>query len=91
MATSTPAVSQCLSSIFSSLSSGSLSLPPPGCLAALVSAALGYGIVAGSVGLKVPQILKVVRAKSGEGLSRVTFAIEAAAYAVTLMYRYMKV
>jgi mannose-P-dolichol utilization defect protein 1 len=39
------------------------------CVAASVSKALGYGIIAGSCAVKLPQAINVVRARSGAGLS----------------------
>jgi mannose-P-dolichol utilization defect protein 1 len=39
------------------------------CLKIIISKGLGYGILAGSLLLRVPQIIKILAASSGEGLS----------------------
>ncbi|XP_041275586.1 mannose-P-dolichol utilization defect 1 protein [Onychostruthus taczanowskii] len=46
------------------------------CLKILLSKVLGYGIVAGSVLVKVPQLLKVWGSRSGGGLSLPSVLLE---------------
>ena len=45
------------------------SSPLRDCVAATVSKSLGYGIILGSCAVKLPQVLNIVRARSGAGLS----------------------
>ena len=46
------------------------------CAKATVSKALGLGIIAGSIMVKLPQILNMLKAKSAAGLSFVSTALE---------------
>lgn len=56
------------------------------CLKLGISKGLGLGIVvAGSI-VKLPQLLKLVNAKSGEGLSVIGYVLETISYIVTLAY-----
>jgi mannose-P-dolichol utilization defect protein 1 len=58
------------------------------CLKLGVSKVLGLGIVvAGSI-VKLPQLLKLVNSKSGEGLSLSGYILETAAYIITLAYNF---
>jgi mannose-P-dolichol utilization defect 1 len=58
----------------------------PDCLKLGISKFLGLGIVvAGSV-VKLPQLLKLVNARSGAGLSVVGYILETIAYIITLAY-----
>uniref|UniRef100_H2Y6B6 Mannose-P-dolichol utilization defect 1 protein homolog n=1 Tax=Ciona savignyi TaxID=51511 RepID=H2Y6B6_CIOSA len=56
------------------------------CLTALISKLLGYSIVAGSVLVKLPQIIKIISAKSSVGLSFTSLLLEI--YAVTTFLAY---
>ena len=56
--------------------------PPP-------SQGLGYGIVAGSTLVKVPQLLNVVRAKSAEGLSPLSLELETVSLAIATTYGFI--
>ncbi|XP_069655783.1 LOW QUALITY PROTEIN: mannose-P-dolichol utilization defect 1 protein [Haliaeetus albicilla] len=56
------------------------------CLKILLSKALGYAIVAGSVMVKLPQVLKVVGARSGAGLSVPAVLLELLALGGTVAY-----
>ena len=60
------------------------------CLAALISKGLGLAIVAGAVMVKVPQIQKVLAAKSAEGLSFFGLLLELYAYSSMIGYCYNK-
>ncbi|KAG7669918.1 hypothetical protein KSW81_008062 [Nannochloris sp. 'desiccata'] len=71
-------------SALNSLKNGNL--PPKVILIALVSEALGLGIVLGSTMVKMPQILAVVRAKSAEGLSPLSFELETLGLAIAATY-----
>lgn len=73
-----------LVSALNSLKNGNL--PPKVILIALVSEALGLGIVLGSTMVKMPQILAVVRAKSAEGLSPLSFELETLGLAIAATY-----
>lgn len=56
------------------------------CLKLAVSKGLGIGIIAASSVVKVPQILKLVRSKSAEGVSFVSYFLETTAYLIGLAY-----
>eukprot|EP01013_Petalomonas_cantuscygni_P003631 TRINITY_DN13845_c0_g1_i1.p1 TRINITY_DN13845_c0_g1~~TRINITY_DN13845_c0_g1_i1.p1 ORF type:complete len:249 (-),score=44.82 TRINITY_DN13845_c0_g1_i1:194-838(-) len=57
-------------------------------LGALISDFLSVAIVGGSLILKVPQILYMVRSKSAENLSRLTFATELFGYILLASYSF---
>ena len=61
-----------------------------GCAASVISKLLGYAIIAGSFALKIPQIIKIMSAKSGAGLSVIAIVIESLGYLVTTAYYYRK-
>ena len=61
-------------------------VPPKMILIALISEALGFGIVLGSTMVKMPQILTVVRAGSAEGLSPLSFELETLGLAIAATY-----
>lgn len=56
------------------------------CLKLAVSKALGIGIVAASAIVKVPQILKLVRSQSAEGVSFLSYLLETGAFLISLAY-----
>nr|XP_004669278.1 mannose-P-dolichol utilization defect 1 protein isoform X1 [Jaculus jaculus] len=56
------------------------------CLKILLSKGLGLGIVAGSLLVKLPQIFKILRAKSAEGLSFQSVMLELVALTGTVVY-----
>lgn len=56
------------------------------CLKLTLSKGLSYGIIAGSFALKIPQILKIVSAKSAEGLSAANFFLSLISYTITVAY-----
>ncbi|OCT59635.1 hypothetical protein XELAEV_18001057mg [Xenopus laevis] len=56
------------------------------CLKLALSKALGFGIIAGSVMVKLPQIVKLVRAGSAEGLSFKSILLEMLALTGTMVY-----
>ncbi|KAJ1519924.1 hypothetical protein ONE63_004161 [Megalurothrips usitatus] len=59
------------------------------CLKAALSKGLGYGIIAGSVMVKVPQILKMARAGSGEGISLVGVTLDLSAITANAAYAFV--
>ena len=59
-----------------------------GCLRLAVSKGLGIGIVGASAVVKVPQILKLTRSRSAEGVSFLSYLLESASYLVTLAYSF---
>ena len=56
------------------------------CLKLAVSKGLGIGIVAASSVVKVPQILKLARSQSADGVSFLSYLLETTAYLITLAY-----
>lgn len=56
------------------------------CLKILLSKVLGYGIVAGSVLVKIPQLLKVWGNRSGKGISLTSVLLELLALAGSVAY-----
>ena len=55
----------------------------------LISKALSFVIFAGAFGLKIPQILKIVSAKSVEGLSRESIYTDVPLVLTSIMYNYL--
>ncbi|EGC40394.1 hypothetical protein DICPUDRAFT_146763 [Dictyostelium purpureum] len=64
-------------------------LGPQWNLGLLISKALGYGIITGSLLLKVPQILKVMSSKSAESLSASSIAMENIGFTISLLAGYL--
>lgn len=60
------------------------------CLKMALSKTLGYGIVAGSAMIKIPQVIKIVQASSVEGLSLPSFLLELVALTATASYSVAK-
>ncbi|EJP65842.1 Mannose-P-dolichol utilization defect 1 protein [Beauveria bassiana ARSEF 2860] len=58
------------------------------CLKLGVSKGLGIGIIGASFIVKVPQILKLVSARSADGVSFLSYVLETSAYLITLAYNY---
>ncbi|KAI9554430.1 hypothetical protein GHT06_019702 [Daphnia sinensis] len=58
------------------------------CLKAALSKGLGLGIIAGSVLVKVPQILKLFNAKSGEGINLTAIFMELFAISANMAYSF---
>lgn len=58
------------------------------CLKLLLAKVLGIAIIAGAFGVKFPQILKIVRARSVEGLAVMSTVLELVGYLFTLSYNY---
>ncbi|KAK9524500.1 hypothetical protein VZT92_016891 [Zoarces viviparus] len=56
------------------------------CLKIILSKGLGFGIILGSVMVKLPQIFKLMGAKSAEGLSFHTVLLELLAFTGTMAY-----
>ncbi|XP_055295768.1 mannose-P-dolichol utilization defect 1 protein homolog [Sitodiplosis mosellana] len=60
------------------------------CFKGLLSKTLGYGIVAGSLFVKVPQILKILSNKSGAGINIFAVFLELTAITLNLSYSFVK-
>ncbi|XP_014677358.1 PREDICTED: mannose-P-dolichol utilization defect 1 protein-like [Priapulus caudatus] len=58
------------------------------CLKMLISKCLGYLIILGAVIVKLPQIIKIWSAKSGEGVSFLSQSLELAAVTATVSYSF---
>ncbi|GFN75761.1 mannose-p-dolichol utilization defect 1 protein-like [Plakobranchus ocellatus] len=56
------------------------------CLKILISKCLGYAIIVGSFIVKVPQIIKILKAKSGEGISLISVTLELFAISAAWAY-----
>lgn len=56
------------------------------CLKLVASKFIGYGIVAGSMFYKVPQIAKIVQGRSVEGLSFVSFFLETVGFTISALF-----
>ncbi|CAG5119164.1 unnamed protein product [Candidula unifasciata] len=56
------------------------------CLKIFISKCLGYGIICGSFIVKVPQIIKIWKAKSGEGISLFGVSLELVGISATWAY-----
>lgn len=59
------------------------------CFKELFSKLLGYGIVAGSIFVKVPQIMKLLNSRSGAGLNIFAIVLELTAITLNLSYSYV--
>ncbi|XP_030383933.1 mannose-P-dolichol utilization defect 1 protein homolog [Scaptodrosophila lebanonensis] len=59
------------------------------CFKALLSKGLGLGIIAGSLLVKVPQVLKILSNKSGEGINLVGVLLDLLAISFHMSYSYM--
>lgn len=59
------------------------------CFKALLSKGLGIGIIAGSVLVKVPQIMKILNSKSAEGLSIVSIFLDLMAITFHMSYSFV--
>lgn len=62
----------------------------PLCLKMIISKGLGYAILAGSLMLRVPQILKILAAGSGEGISIASEVLMIVAIFGSMSYGYFK-
>lgn len=60
------------------------------CFKALLSKVLGYGIVAGSIFVKIPQILKLLSNRSGAGINIFSVFLELTAITLNLSYNFVK-
>jgi len=60
------------------------------CLKIVASKSIGYAIIVASVLVKLPQLLKMVAAKSGEGISISSVMLELAAISTTVAYSVAK-
>lgn len=60
------------------------------CAKIVISKCLGFGIIIGSVLVKLPQIIKIVKGKSGQGISMASVIFELIAISATLSYGYAK-
>ncbi|KJE94517.1 hypothetical protein CAOG_05150 [Capsaspora owczarzaki ATCC 30864] len=56
------------------------------CLSHLLAKMLGYVIILGAVFVKIPQILKIVKAGNAEGISMISNVLELAGYITTFGY-----
>ncbi|KAK9112677.1 hypothetical protein Scep_020196 [Stephania cephalantha] len=60
--------------------------PPKDCLLPLISKLLGYCIVAASTTVKLPQIIKILKHRSVQGLSVTAFELEVVGFTISLAY-----
>ncbi|KAJ8920844.1 hypothetical protein NQ315_015636 [Exocentrus adspersus] len=60
------------------------------CFSATLSKCLGLGIILGSLLVKIPQILKLVQNKSGEGISITSVTFDLAAITIYMSYSFVK-
>lgn len=58
------------------------------CLKFAISKALGIGIIGASSIVKVPQILKLTRSRSAEGVSFLSYLLETSSYLISLAYNF---
>ncbi|XP_054741921.1 mannose-P-dolichol utilization defect 1 protein homolog [Anastrepha obliqua] len=60
------------------------------CFKSLLSKCLGYGIIAGSILVKVPQVLKLLNNKSGEGINLISVLLDLIGITSHMSYNYVK-
>lgn len=65
-------------------------MPTRAVLEQVLNLGLGYALVAGAAGLKLPQIAALVRAKSAQGIKKESTEIEVMAYVITCLYAWQK-
>lgn len=63
-----------------------VNLEDAACLKYAISKGLGIGIIAVSSIVKVPQILKLLKSRSAEGVSFLSYVLETSAYLISLAY-----
>lgn len=56
------------------------------CVTLIISKLLSYGILLGAMFVKVPQILKIIKSKTGEGISFLSVLLESVAIAILSIY-----
>ncbi|XP_022914168.1 mannose-P-dolichol utilization defect 1 protein homolog [Onthophagus taurus] len=61
-----------------------------GCFKSTLSKCLGIGIILGSVLVKLPQILKIIKNKSGQGINILSVTLDLCAITIALSYNYVK-
>ncbi|XP_068141730.1 mannose-P-dolichol utilization defect 1 protein homolog [Drosophila tropicalis] len=59
------------------------------CFKALLSKGLGLAIIAGSLLVKVPQVLKILKSKSGEGINLMGVMLDLLAITIHMSYNFM--
>lgn len=57
----------------------------------LISKVLGYAIMLGAVGLKLPQILSIVKSGSADGLSAISLYLDVPLIMTHCIYNYLQV
>jgi len=62
----------------------------PTCIKFVFTQILSYSLVVASLGLKLPQILQIVRAKSGKGISVMMYQLEITVFALSVAYFMLK-
>lgn len=60
------------------------------CFKSTLSKCLGFGIILGSILVKLPQILKIIKSKSGEGINIISVTLDLCAITIYLAYNYVK-
>lgn len=60
------------------------------CFKSTLSKLLGFGIVLGSCLIKLPQIMKIINAKSGFGISLASVSLDLTAITLSTSYNYIK-
>ncbi|ENN72926.1 mannose-P-dolichol utilization defect 1 protein homolog [Dendroctonus ponderosae] len=59
------------------------------CFKSTLSKGLGLGLILGSILVKLPQILKIVKNKSGQGISLIGVSLELVAIMIYMSYNYV--
>lgn len=60
------------------------------CFKSTLSKGLGFAIILGSILVKLPQILKIIHNKSGEGINLLSVTLDLCAITIYLSYNYVK-
>ncbi|XP_018567366.1 mannose-P-dolichol utilization defect 1 protein homolog [Anoplophora glabripennis] len=60
------------------------------CFSATLSKCLGLGIILGSLLVKIPQILKLLKSKSGEGINILSVTLDLTAITIYMSYSFVK-
>ncbi|KAG5896894.1 hypothetical protein JTB14_033532 [Gonioctena quinquepunctata] len=60
------------------------------CFSSTLSKCLGLGIILGSIMVKLPQILKIIKNKSGEGINLYSISLDLTAITIYMSYSFIK-
>ena len=81
---------ECAATLLDAAADLSLDVIKSPCFSLLISKTLGFGIIVGGSIVKLPQIIKIIRAQTTKGISLSSYLLESFGYTVTLAYNMRK-